>query len=1152
MKRLPSDHRREGQRHRGSDERERKANPEPPQHAAVPPYSYPPYSYPPYGYHHPMYGPPQGPYPIPPHGAYPPNQRLVGGHSRGGRRGYTDRDEYHSHWGHDGRHRSGRKKSTEDERPRIMTKHEERKPSKGNVSEKSAISPVECPATKTTTSVSPEVPHGHHVTFPDELEETDSTSPTPDNSSSTAAHVPARRSQQPKIMLRKMIDKESDLASDKEETGSKARPRDLKSLKTTEDDSEDTGDGSARTKHTAWSMKERGPIISPKTLYEPEGKQSAAKFKKYQAQTRETKPGKTPVDGAESATATESGDVKETVNPTETKSSRPFSPSAEKKPDQRKGHTEKTRRGEQTGRERHHPERQDSGHSLHEKEYRNKPRHRKEDSRRERDGEFTDVRVHREFVDSRSSDLNKDSSQQGCEASHRSRESSQHESEPNRQNYEQAHVYLESEQLGYRSRERSGGDHNVEEHKRKRELSDRRGKPHYRDDKQAPRDKVEESVQETEGGRSSVSPVLPESSSGRQSGKHDVKTSEKSRWHDHKPTSRDTRPDVDRGRHQSDRRAGPHTQRRDDIRSGKHPSRDDTRGRDRAKYQGGKDERRTDPKRRQDKPERNRSMQPRRRDESRKETPPSGGPSAELRSKVSNEPRSAYGYTEVYDVDSGSDWDDENVKSSLEQKTDSRVSHGKVDIHPPHESRGDRKPVRGRDEHRQPRDDHRQPRDEHRQPRDEHRQQRDDHRQPRDDHRQPRDDRRPIRDDRRPPRREKGHKEDRRGRDDGRSAGRGRGGKWEESQEKSKAGQQRSQHTDGTSKEDLKRADRRIESDTTEHESQGTKEKLESGLPKTDITKYDLSSIRIAIVDDIGEHDLEEGRQSPSGFVEVTSKKSQKEKIRKEKEEQRKLAEDRKKEEERKKRRQASSKPRLGSDKAAPSANKPFTAWNASTGEADLWSSDHDLHSILPTMSAAPGSHLKPNISGTSLEIGFIGDSLPHSKANVPHTAELVSSASASSIPVDVTDKSYALFDGHDIVDSLFPSSRMLEAAVESTVPSTVSTGHLGTESGSNVAATEDVELPQSAETKINSSSNEKEFQEIPPSRGRGSTKNLPPRLKNGGPGRGRGDKSVGEDRRERRGRVGGKNEPRNHREPPHRTNPSHRGDTQGDKVRER
>ena len=67
--------------------------------------------------------------------------------------------------------------------------------------------------------------------------------------------------------------------------------------------------------------------------------------------------------------------------------------------------------------------------------------------------------------------------------------------------------------------------------------------------------------------------------------------------------------------------------------------------------------------------------------------------------------------------------------------------------------------------------------------------------------------------------------------------------------------------------------------------------------PKADFNKYDLNSHKVAIVDDIDRgQGSEEGRVSPSAhgeFVEVTSKKSLKERQRKEKEEQKRQEEER-------------------------------------------------------------------------------------------------------------------------------------------------------------------------------------------------------------------------------------------------------------------
>ena len=333
--------------------------------------------------------------------------------------------------------------------------------------------------------------------------------------------------------------------------------------------------------------------------------------------------------------------------------------------------------------------------------------------------------------------------------------------------------------------------------------------------------------------------------------------------------------------------------------------------------------------------------------------------------------------------------------------------------------------------------------------------------------------------------------------------------------------------------------------------------------PRTDFTKYDLNSHKVAIVDDINRgQGLEEGRISPSAqgeFVEVTSKKSQKERQRKEKEEQKRQEEERRKDENKKKRKQG--QPRSGSAGASSSSDrektqqyqftgsssKPYTAWmlGGPTGsvhivtEEELWDTDETLQSHLPAVSAAPGSHLKhqpapgaqptqPQVQTTPLQQPSPSQHVwpvEAPKPGVPHTAELVTS-------------DYSLFGGSSgllshAVDSTLPISSNMATPASAPLPGQSSASGVGGVGGGGQDSTtigtkkSDSWQAQAQTTKLNEqelprddSEEAKGVQKMEKgSRGRGvhgsgTSKNLPPRLKSqqepSGPGRGRGGRSAG------------------------------------------
>jgi len=257
---------------------------------------YPPHPPPPYADPYGAYSYPQPPaYPVPPRGYPPPSQQRYGsqGSQRGTKRGHSERDEaygrhdFHPLWTHDVEYRAKRRWSSDEERPRILSKPDSQKAVEGrNDSEQKEKGS----ALKRTDSASSDTQKRHHVTFADDAREK-SESPTEDQMNS-AATAPVTMRHPKRIVMRKLGENESQ--SDKQDLpagakGLRERPKDLKTLQPGElksgdmSDSPDsrTPDSATKGKPMAWNVNNRGPITSPKTLYEPEGRRSEAKFMKY-------------------------------------------------------------------------------------------------------------------------------------------------------------------------------------------------------------------------------------------------------------------------------------------------------------------------------------------------------------------------------------------------------------------------------------------------------------------------------------------------------------------------------------------------------------------------------------------------------------------------------------------------------------------------------------------------------------------------------------------------------------------------------------------------------------------------------------------------------------------------------------------------------
>ncbi len=290
--------------------------PDGPRHA--PPYPPYPYPYPPYDYGYHMYPPPhnQGP-PYPVQHGYPPRYGPQF-RERDRKRGLPlerDRDEPHGR--HDFHswidHRPKRKGSGgEDDRerasekpPRILTKSDRTKDSQKSGDSRDEVfadlgeaKGRPASAIKRVDSSSLEATEGsrHHVTFSSDQEEL----PHSPVDSLPCHAAPKMRSHPKKIVMRKMGEESPPESHDQPPSGAakapKDRPKDLqpvqmgdsKSGESSEDSkAPDSAGSGAKAKQTAWNVNERGPITSPMTLYEPEGKRSEEKFLRYQHASRE-------------------------------------------------------------------------------------------------------------------------------------------------------------------------------------------------------------------------------------------------------------------------------------------------------------------------------------------------------------------------------------------------------------------------------------------------------------------------------------------------------------------------------------------------------------------------------------------------------------------------------------------------------------------------------------------------------------------------------------------------------------------------------------------------------------------------------------------------------------------------------------------------
>ena len=252
-------------------------------------------------YAYPYYGDPYGRYPvyplphgIPPYGypPPPPGPRYGGHTERGGKRRHSDREreredgrrhDFHP-WDHNSEHVPKRKWPEERDRPKILTKERDWRDAQPSqeAGEKSLSPSVK--RTGSTSSDPPATDPTHHVSFLSSQEA------EPECSSHPA---PTMRSQPKKIMLRKMGDgSKTDAAESQEKTEAGKVVDRLNNVKSpltgkTGLDQESSEPGTDKSRPTVWKVTERVAPTSAKTLYEPEGKKSEAKFRKYQHDARE-------------------------------------------------------------------------------------------------------------------------------------------------------------------------------------------------------------------------------------------------------------------------------------------------------------------------------------------------------------------------------------------------------------------------------------------------------------------------------------------------------------------------------------------------------------------------------------------------------------------------------------------------------------------------------------------------------------------------------------------------------------------------------------------------------------------------------------------------------------------------------------------------
>ena len=945
-----------------------------------PPHQYPPPNFPPYPPA--LYGPPP---PFGPRGGhhYHQQQHMGSGNRythRGGGGGSSKRNhpEREDAWGENRAFK--RKWDDKDAKPTILAKGDKKPPSPQEDKPSDSAEKNSESSRQQVADASSEVQESgakSHVTFVDCVGDQEQ--------SEQQAH-PVRRGNQPKIMLRKLGDKDEG----SERRDGRERPRDLKSrphdLRNIDGDDLSGADSVTKTK-TAWSVSERGPITSPKTLYEPEGKKSADKFKKYHhAQIQEShRPSKLEQEvGAE-----DSGEKVPT--PTDRKEGtekREFRKhETHKRQDSGKEASDTIKSHGYHSSERHEGDRrvQDYNHQS----SRDKPHHRKEDSRRPSKGGVEKTSAAR-------SETRQDHSErrQPKDGGGPHRDSQDSFRSGSRQQVEQKHVDQKPREDRGRRKDSSGSALPSTSKESEQHLDGGKGerRPHKdgRYDKEERRGDTRKHGDGSgrEGKHNDTSNKDGRYGDGRYGdgrygdgryGDGSNKSSERAianRKHDvpyeAKADTLPDRPEVDRNRGS-----------RTSSKGG--PKKGGTRQQERKQERNVKGRNERPPQRTEKGEQQSRTAgRSSKGYESRDAREGSGHDNA--RRKERSHP--GLGYDELVDVSSP---ESELEGESQEPVTTvaSKASDREMTGHQSVGGHGNKKPWRGK------RGTDRKTEEEMEQE--------------------------PSR----------------------QNMGRGRGKERRDREPRRPGGH----HRQGA--EEQRRKDRQqfvsgkdmiSKVDTASTNSSESVIESSGSMQKFDVSKYDLNSHKVAIVDDIGSHGVEEGHLSPSSqaeFVEVTSKKTMKEKKMKEKEELQRKEEEKRLEEQKRKKKNTSTKLHASKDKAVSmsSTNKPYSAWSTSENkpESEVWS-------------AAPGSQLKLNVAPTSTM--WTVPSLPSSnydigrgaastgsgagrdsKAAMPHTAELVSSDTTDITP-------YVLFGTRlysPFSSSVAPTS-MLDAAVDSTI----------------------------------------------------------------------------------------------------------------------
>ena len=380
-------------------------------------------------------------------------------------------------------------------------------------------------------------------------------------------------------------------------------------------------------------------------------------------------------------------------------------------------------------------------------------------------------------------------------------------------------------------------------------------------------------------------------------------------------------------------------------------------------------------------------------------------------------------------------------------------------------------------------------------------------------------------------------------------AGKGRGrGRSSGERERGRPGGARQDHT----------TDTRVQKSepSTAAPDESSSEKPADVHKQQDFAKYDLNSSTIAIVDDIGGQPEEvEGTVE---FVEVTSKKAQKEKVKKEREEQwrqQSLATDLR-DDQRRNRKSVTAK---SSEQTALPIN-PSMAWSSKDDQSNIWSASPATSAsdwgIIHHSTSAPGAELKEQAGGwvaASASVGVIGDTLQ---------ARNISTSLAGQTEHLPTTSGYSLFPDYSSLSLLHHTQyagggSMLNAAVNMKL----SQEHISSPSGEPAALggqlqeakesaallKKEIGLPQRKSQVVQPPSSTKEasretsvsaaaaVSSEPSGGGSRSGSDLPPRLQSGRSGSGRvgRGRGGGRGRRTERGRRGGSGERRGQQDVP-------------------